>query len=81
MAGAQRRMPGEGQFVQGGKDPHAVVGPRIARFQHERGFTEVGPGRERGHTFVTEFVRAEHHRQWIALEGDATENIYLFEIE
>ena len=74
-------MTGERQLVQGGEDPHPIIGPRVARFEYERGFAEVGPAGERRHALIAELIGAEHHRQRIALERNAAEDIYLLEIE
>lgn len=74
-------MSGEWQLLEGGEYPHPIIGTGILRFQDELGFAEIGPGRERRHAFIAQLVGSKHHRQRIAFEWYATEDIDLLEIE
>ncbi len=79
VATAQGRVAGEGQFLGGGEDPQAVVGPGIAGLEQKGGFAEVGPVGEGGHALGAELVGVEYHGQGVAFEGSRAEDIDLLE--
>ena len=77
MAGPQRGMPGERQFPGRGEDPDQVIGPGVARRQHERGLRQVRPVRELLHLLVGKPVRAEHDRDRVAEIRGIGEDVHL----
>jgi hypothetical protein len=79
VAGAQRRVAGEREFLGGGEDTDAVVGILRGGRQHECGFREVGPVRDALHVLVGQTLGVEDHRDGVALVRDVGEHVNLAE--
>jgi hypothetical protein len=79
VAGAQRRVAGEREFLGGREDTDAVVGAARAWRQHERGFREVGPVRDAPHLLVGQALGVEDHRDGVALVRNVGEHVNLAE--
>jgi len=74
-------MPGERQLAARCEDAHAIVRPRRRRPQQKDRLAQVRPAGERGHPVVRQPVGGDHHRQGIAFQGFAGEDVHLLEIE
>jgi hypothetical protein len=72
-------MAGEGQLVLRREDAQAVVG--LGRGQQERGLGKVDPAGDALHVLGLEALAAEHHRDRVAVEGPAGEDIDLLQGE
>jgi len=79
MRRADARMPGEGDFLLRGENPHAVVGTRRGRRQHERRFREIGPARDCLHLVRVEVGGLEDDGERIAGARARREDIDLLE--
>jgi hypothetical protein len=79
VAGPERRVPGERQLPQRREDPHAVVGVRGLRRQHERRLGQVRPAGEPLHRLLGQPGAVQHDRHRIAHVGLAREDVDLGE--
>jgi hypothetical protein len=75
VAGPQRWMPGEGQLLAGGEDPHPVVRAAGGRREHERGLREVRPVGEPLHLPRRQPLSVEHHGDRVPPVGDGGEDV------
>ena len=68
-------MAGEWQFALQREDAHAIIGARQGRRQQEGGLRQVQPARDRLHLFGIEALGIGDHRQRIAGEIVAAEDV------
>ena len=71
--------PANGSSPTGGEDPQPVVGGRVGRGEQERRLRQVGPAGERRHLLVRDPVGVVHHRDRVAEQRLAGEDVDLAE--